>query len=92
MLVAEAGRDIVGSLVAAWNGWRGSFYRLAVHPDYRRSGLASRLVREGEIRLCNRGALRLDAIVGEGEHAAMSFWKAIGYELQIDRSRFVRNL
>lgn len=92
VLVAEAEGNVVGSLLAAWNGWRGSFYRLAVHPDHRRRGLASRLVREGKRRLRDRGALRLDAIVAEGEYPAMSFWKSIGYELQIDRSGFVRNL
>jgi ribosomal protein S18 acetylase RimI-like enzyme len=34
LLVAESDeREIVGSLIAAWDGWRGSFYRLAVHPE-----------------------------------------------------------
>ena len=92
LLVADSGGEVVGSLIAAWNGWRGSFYRLAVHPDYRRRGLASSLVSEAETQLRDRGALRMDAIVAEGEQGAMSFWKSIGYELQIDRSRFVRNL
>jgi ribosomal protein S18 acetylase RimI-like enzyme len=82
---------VVGSLIAAWNGWRGSFYRLAVHPEHRRNGLATRLVREGEKRLRDRGAVRLDAIVAADEVGAMSFWRAVGYEHQGDRSRFVRN-
>jgi ribosomal protein S18 acetylase RimI-like enzyme len=91
LLIADARGDVVGSLIAAWNGWRGSFYRLAVHPEHRRSGLATRLVREGEKRLRDRGAVRLDAIVAADEEGAMSFWSAVGYEHQRDRSRFVRN-
>jgi ribosomal protein S18 acetylase RimI-like enzyme len=91
LLIAHARGDVVGSLIAAWNGWRGSFYRLAVHPDHRRCGLATRLVREGEKRLRDRGAVRLDAIVAADEVGAMSFWRALGYENQHDRSRFVRN-
>ena len=91
LLVADAHGEAAGSLIAAWNGWRGSFYRLAVHPDHRRCGLATRLVREGEKRLRDRGAVRLDAIVAADELAAMSFWNAVGYERQRDRSRFVRN-
>jgi ribosomal protein S18 acetylase RimI-like enzyme len=91
VLVAEAHREVVGSLIAAWNGWRGSFYRLAVTPGQRRRGLATALVREGESRLRERGAVRLDAIVAADEAHAMSFWNAVGYELQSDRSRFVRN-
>jgi ribosomal protein S18 acetylase RimI-like enzyme len=91
LLVADTRGGAVGSLIAAWNGWRGSFYRLAVHPEHRRHGLATRLVREGEKRLRDRGAVRLDAIVAADEVAAISFWSAVGYERQRDRSRFVRN-
>jgi len=92
LLVADLRGELVGTVIAAWNGWRGSFYRLAVHPEHRRRGLASELVREGQQRLRDRGAVRLDAIVAADELAAMSFWHAAGYDLQPDRSRFVRNL
>jgi ribosomal protein S18 acetylase RimI-like enzyme len=33
LLVAELGGVVVGSLIAAWDGWRGSFYKLVVHPS-----------------------------------------------------------
>jgi ribosomal protein S18 acetylase RimI-like enzyme len=92
LLVADLSGETVGSLIAAWNGWRGSFYRLAVHPDHRRRGLATRLVREGEKRLRDRGAVRLDAIVAADELGAMSFWNAVGYEHQRVHLRFVRDL
>jgi ribosomal protein S18 acetylase RimI-like enzyme len=91
LVIADARGEIVGALIAAWNGWRGSFYRLVVHADHRRRGLATRLVREGEKRLRDRGAVRLDAIVAADEVAAMSFWSAVGYQQQHDRSRFVQN-
>jgi ribosomal protein S18 acetylase RimI-like enzyme len=51
LLVAERGGAIVGSLIVAFEGWRGSFYRLAIHPAERRRGLASALVDHGERRL-----------------------------------------
>jgi ribosomal protein S18 acetylase RimI-like enzyme len=92
LLLSDSQGQVVGSLIAAWNGWRGSFYRLAIHPERRRRGLATLLVREGERRLRERGALRLDAIVAVEDSAAMHFWLAVGYEQQLDRSRFVRNL
>ena len=91
LLVAELRAEAIGSLIAAWNGWRGSFYRLAVRPDHRRRGLATHLVREGEERLRQRGAVRVDAVVDADEVTAMAFWKAMGYERQRDRTRFVRN-
>jgi len=90
LLLAQAGGLVVGSLIAAWDGWRGSFYRLAVHPDRRREGIATALLREGERRLRARGAVRLTAIVAEDDPAAISFWEATGYARQRDRVRFVR--
>ena len=50
------------------------------------------LVREGEGRLRERGAVRLDAVVTADQGAAMSFWRSAGYRYQSDRRRFVRNL
>ncbi len=92
LLVAELDSVLVGSLIAAWDGWRGSFYRLAVAPQQRRKGLATLLLRAGERRLRERGAIRLTAIVADDEEGAMGFWRAAGYERQKHRARFVRHL
>ena len=51
LLVAETDGSVVGTLIAAWDGWRGNMYRLAVHPDHRRAGLARQLIGRGETRL-----------------------------------------
>jgi ribosomal protein S18 acetylase RimI-like enzyme len=92
LLIAEAEGLLVGALISAWDGWRGSFYRLAVRPDWRRRGLARALVGEGERRLGERGAVRLTAIVADDDPAAISFWSALGYERQPRRARFIRHL
>jgi ribosomal protein S18 acetylase RimI-like enzyme len=92
LLVAEAGEAIIGSLIAAWDGWRGSFYRLAVDPSWRCQGVATALIRAGEERLARLGAIRLTAIVASDRGPAMGFWAAAGYERQSARSRFVRML
>jgi ribosomal protein S18 acetylase RimI-like enzyme len=92
LLLAEADGEVVGSLIVGWDGWRGTFYRLAVDPAHRRRGLATALVRAGEERLRSLGAHRLNAIVESEEADAMAFWAAAGYEPQAARSRFVKNL
>ena len=91
LLVAEHAGVVVGSLIAAWDGWRASFYRLAVSPEHRRKGLATMLLSAGERRLRERGAIRLTAIVADDHAGAMGFWRAAGYERQRHRARFVRH-
>jgi len=91
LLVAEADGVLLGSLIAAWDGWRASFYRLAVDPSRRREGIATALLREGERRLLVRGAARLTAIVASSDAAATGFWQAAGYTRQPDQARFVRH-
>ena len=92
VIVAESGGEIVGTLIAGWDGWRATFYRLAVDPAHRRHGLATTLVRAGEERFAALGAKRLNAIAESHKAGAMAFWASAGYELQTSRSRFVKNL
>ncbi len=92
LLLAEAGGGVVGSLIVAWDGWRGSFYRLAVHPQWRRRGIATALIGAGERRLQELGAIRLTAIVLSEERVAIDLWSAVGYQRQAGVSRFVRVL
>jgi ribosomal protein S18 acetylase RimI-like enzyme len=92
LLVAELEGEIVGTLIAAWDGWRGNLYRLAVVPQHRRRGIGRNLVRDGELALRSQGAVRLAAIVVEDHDQATGFWEAAGYERQSLRLRFVKNL
>jgi ribosomal protein S18 acetylase RimI-like enzyme len=92
LLLAEGGDDVVGCLIAVWDGWRGSLYRLAVDPAWRRQGIGKELVRRGEERLRELGAVRLTALVANSDSEAVGLWRAVGYERQPGTSRFVRML
>ena len=91
VLVAEADQRIVGSLIVAFDGWRGNMYRIAVHPDYRRRGIGRALVEEGEKRLTTQGAKRITALVEEKYPWATAFWLSVGYEIEPGIIRFFRN-
>ena len=92
VLVAESEGRVVGVLIAAWDGWRGNMYRLAVLPVYRRRGLARELVDAGHAHLRAQGARRVTALVGSEDGEAQALWRAVGYELDEHVGRFVRNL
>lgn len=92
LLVAERDGEIVGALIAAWDGWRGNMYRLAVRGDRRRGGIGTALVRAGEAYLRERGARRVTALVAFDDEAAGGFWDAAGYPRDREIGRRVRNL
>lgn len=92
LLVAEESGELVGSLVAAWDGWRGNMYRLAVLPSHRRRGLALRLVEAGERRLRELGARRIALVALQDHEDAVGFWVAAGYERDGRIARFVKTL
>lgn len=90
LLLACDGDAIVGSIIGGWDGWRGTLYRLAVMPAYRRRGIATMLVDEAERQLREHGARRMHLIAGRaGGDAAESFWVSARY-VATDQQRFVK--
>jgi ribosomal protein S18 acetylase RimI-like enzyme len=89
LIVAEDDAGLVGSVIATFDGWRGSIYRLAVAPARRRTGLGRQLLAAAEGRLAELGATRLQAIVVETDTRATGFWRDSGWEQQVERLRFV---
>ena len=90
LLVAVIDGRIAGSVIGGWDGWRGNIYRLAVAPEYRRRGVARRLVEDISNALFDKGAHRLSALVEHEHQWAIGFWESVrdlGYEHD---PRFVR--
>jgi ribosomal protein S18 acetylase RimI-like enzyme len=89
-LVACADGQLVGSLIAGWDGWRAHLYRLAVHPDARRRGIGRALLDAGARRLQELGATRLDAMVLDDNELGQSLWRRAGYKPQANWRRWVK--
>ncbi|MET7641451.1 GNAT family N-acetyltransferase [Streptomyces sp. NPDC005438] len=91
LLVRRRG-ELVGTVIAGYDGWRCHLYRLAVHPEYRRQGLARLLLRAAESRFVTLGGRRGDAMVLADNHQARAAWTAAGYAPQPQWNRWVRFL
>lgn len=92
LFVAEADGRVIGAVIAAWDGWRGSIYRLAIEQDRRRQGIGLRLTRATEGYFRERGVGRVTALVPFEDHAASAFWDAAGYPRDTEIGRRVRNI
>ncbi|QCC78818.1 GNAT family N-acetyltransferase [Nocardioides daphniae] len=90
LLLAVDDGVVVGSVIAGWDGWRASLYRLAVAPEHRRRGTARLLVGRAEARLKAFGASRIHAMVLEENQDGHGLWQALGYTPQPDWRRWVK--
>ncbi|MDF4249184.1 GNAT family N-acetyltransferase [Streptomyces sp. WMMB303] len=92
LLLAEQDGRLVGTVVAGWDGWRCSLYRLAVLPARRRQGVSRALLAAAEERFAALGGRRGDAMVLDANERAHRAWQAAGYAPQPEWSRWVKPL
>ncbi|GGN69881.1 N-acetyltransferase [Actinoplanes lobatus] len=92
LILALDDGEIVGTIIAGWDGWRCHLYRLAVAPAKRRSGIGGRLIAAAEERFRAFGGTRADAMVLDANETAHQIWKRHGYAPQDEWSRWVKPL
>lgn len=92
LILAELDRELVGTVIAGFDGWRCHLYRLAVHPERRRRGIGAALLEAAEERFVRLGGRRGDAMVLERNEIAHHAWRAAGYTPEEHWRRWVKPL
>ncbi|MFC3577078.1 GNAT family N-acetyltransferase [Streptomyces yaanensis] len=92
LILAEQGGELVGTVIAGFDGWRCHLYRLAVHPGRRRRGIGSTLLAAAEERFVRLGGRRGDAMVLQRNETAHHAWRAAGYTPEEHWRRWVKPL
>jgi ribosomal protein S18 acetylase RimI-like enzyme len=92
LILAVDGDQIVGTVIAGWDGWRCHLYRLAVAPRRRREGIGRALVQAAEDRCRVLGGTRIDAMVLDDNERAHRIWDAAGFRRQQEWSRWIKPL
>lgn len=82
--VAEENEQILGVILAGSDGRRGYIYHTAVHPDYRRRGIAGSLV-ETELKALEQiGIHKTALVVFERNDVGNRFWEKMGFTVRED--------
>lgn len=79
-LVAADGDEVVGSVMAGYDGHRGWLYYLATAPSRRGEGIARRLVARAEEMLVDLGCPKVQLMVRPENGLTHGFYAALGYE------------
>jgi ribosomal protein S18 acetylase RimI-like enzyme len=82
LLVGELAGTIVGAVMAGFDGVRGWIYHLAILPEHRRRGFATRLVRSAEDGLRALGCSKVNLQVRATNPDVVEFYRSVGYQVE----------
>ncbi len=74
--------QIIGVILTGHDGRRGIIHHMCVHPDFRRMGIAARLVSAAEEALKKEGIQKVFGLVFIDNEPANAFWEKQGYSLR----------
>jgi ribosomal protein S18 acetylase RimI-like enzyme len=78
-LVAELQDEVIGSVMAGYEGHRGWINYLAVAPEQQRRGLGRRLMERAESELRRRGCPKVNLQVRTTNLGVIAFYERLGY-------------
>lgn len=81
-LVAVVDDQVVGTVMAGFDGVRGWIHHLAVQPSHRRQGIASALMSSAEKGLEAAGCPKVNLQVRATNSEVIAFYRSLGYELE----------
>lgn len=81
-LVALDGNQVIGSIMAGYDGHRGWLYTVAVLNSRRCLGVGTALVRAAEGRLRSMGCSKINLQVRATNAAVVEFYKRLGYMIE----------
>ena len=73
---------IIGVILTGHDGRRAIIHHMCVHPDFRRQGIAGRLVEKAEQALMAEGINKIFGLVFKDNDTANAFWERQGYTLR----------
>lgn len=83
-MVAEAGGEIIGSILCGHDGRRGCFYHVCVREDMRKKGIGKMMATECMRCLQAAGINKVSLIAFKSNNVGNAFWKSVGWTFRDD--------
>ena len=80
--VALSTGTVIGTVMAGYDGHRGWIYSVAVSPAHRRRGVGSQLVYFAEKALANKGCVKVNLQIMEGNESVVAFYASLGFSVE----------
>lgn len=77
--VAELLGELVGTVIAGFDGFRGWVHHVAVHPGRQKKGIASSMLKVAEQALREMGCTKLNLQVRSSNTAVLDFYRELGF-------------
>lgn len=91
-LVAEAGGEIIGTVLGGFDGRRGMVYHLAVAEGFREQGIGAKLMEALEKRLREKGCIRYYLLVTKDNQTAIRFYEKQGWKQMDDLCLYAKDI
>ena len=80
--VARQSEEVVGVILAGYDGHRGWLYSLAVSRYFQRKGVGKSLVEFALEKLMNMGCVKVNLQVREENKEVVSFYRSLGFTIE----------
>lgn len=80
--IAEENNQIVGTIIAGFDGHRGWLYSLAVIPKKRNQGIGKLLVNKALDELIKIGCLKVNLQIYSNNDLVINFYKKLGFSIE----------
>lgn len=89
-LVAEKNGELIGSIFGTHDGRKGWINRLTTAPEYRKKGIAAKLVKEVENRLFDMGIGIIACLIEDWNTESMEVFEKMGYKRHNDITYYTK--
>jgi ribosomal protein S18 acetylase RimI-like enzyme len=80
--VAKEAHNVVGTIMAGYDGHRGWIYSLAVIPEKRKQKIGTRLLKHAEKRLMTCGCVKINVQIISTNQSVVDFYQKNGYKIE----------